>query len=97
MVASLYGHYSTNTAVFEAGGLIHISIRDLKLCASFVQFVVPLQYVVQVRQQEEHAGPLCGCALCISMDGTIVVIAVDGFELYVCLDRRLVRLHNPLA
>ena len=46
---------------------------------------------MQVRQQEEHAGPLRGCALCISVDGTIVVMAVDGFELCVCLDWRLVR------
>lgn len=90
MVASLYGHYSTNTAICGSGGLIHVLIRDLKLCASFIQFVVPLLYVVQVRQQEEHAGPLRGCALCISVDGTIAVIAVDGFELYVCLVRRLV-------
>ena len=81
-----------NTAVFEAGGLIHFSIRDLKLCASFIQFLVPLLHVVQVRQQEEHAGPLRGCALCISVDGTIAVIAVDGFELYVRLDRFLVQL-----
>ena len=67
-------------------------IRDLKLCARFVQFIVPLLHVVQVRQQEEHAGPLRGCALCISADGTIAVIAVDGFELYVCVDPRLIRL-----
>ncbi|KAF8120992.1 hypothetical protein EV363DRAFT_958874 [Boletus edulis] len=36
---------------------------------------------MSLRQQEEHAGPLRGCALCISMDGTITVIAMDGFEL----------------
>ena len=90
MVESLYGHYSTKKPVFEGGRLIHISSRDLKLCASFVQFIAPLLHVVQVRQQEEHAGPLRGCALCISADGTIAVIAVDGFELYVCSDCRLV-------
>ncbi|KAG6372767.1 hypothetical protein JVT61DRAFT_7165 [Boletus reticuloceps] len=65
----------------DDGGIAIWSLHDLKLCASFVQFIAPLLYVVQVRQQEEHAGPLRGCGLCISMDGTIAVIAMDGFEM----------------
>ena len=59
--------------------------------------MVPLLHVVQVRQQEENAGPLRGCALCISVDGTIAVIAVDGFELYVCFDCCRVVLDDLLA
>ncbi|KAF8549736.1 WD40 repeat-like protein [Imleria badia] len=65
----------------DDGGITVWSLQDLKLCASFVQFIAPLLYVLQVRQQEEHAGPLRGCALCVSVDGTIAVMAVDGFEL----------------
>ncbi|KAH0826520.1 hypothetical protein J3R83DRAFT_5527 [Lanmaoa asiatica] len=65
----------------DDSGITVWTLRDLKLCASFVQFIAPLLHVVQVRQQEEHAGPLHGCVLCISMDGTIAVMAVDEFEL----------------
>ncbi|KAH7885158.1 hypothetical protein F5I97DRAFT_1937434 [Phlebopus sp. FC_14] len=65
----------------DDGGLAIWSLDGLKLCARFTPFITPLIYVAQVRQQEENAGPLRGCALCVSADGTIVVIAVDGFEL----------------
>ncbi|KAF9220526.1 WD40 repeat-like protein [Gyrodon lividus] len=65
----------------DDGGIAIWTLQGLKLCARFIQFIVPLLRVVQVRQQEESAGPLRGCVLCISADGTIAVIAVDGFEL----------------
>jgi len=31
--------------------------------------------------QDEQAGPLRGCVLCIAEDGTIAVIVIDGFQL----------------
>ncbi|KIJ60314.1 hypothetical protein HYDPIDRAFT_177510 [Hydnomerulius pinastri MD-312] len=65
----------------DDGGIAVWTLQGLKLCARFIQFIVPLFCVVQVRQQEENAGPLRGCVLCVSIDGTIAVIAVDGFEL----------------
>ncbi|KIJ14943.1 hypothetical protein PAXINDRAFT_176598 [Paxillus involutus ATCC 200175] len=65
----------------DDGGIAIWTLQGLKLCARFLQFIAPLLHVVQIRQQEENAGPLRGCVLCISADGTIVVIAVDGFEL----------------
>ncbi|KIK98529.1 hypothetical protein PAXRUDRAFT_800852 [Paxillus rubicundulus Ve08.2h10] len=65
----------------DDGGISVWTLQGLKLCARFVQFIAPLLHVVQIRQQEENAGPLRGCALCVSADGTIAVIAVDGFEL----------------
>lgn len=33
--------------------------------------------------EEESVGRLKGCALCVSRDGTIAVITVDGLELLV--------------
>ena len=41
-------------------------------------FTVPLARVINLQE-----GRLSGCVLCISEDGTIVVIAVDGFQLCV--------------
>jgi hypothetical protein len=32
--------------------------------------------------RDEKVSPLRGCVLCISHDGTIAVIVVDGFQLY---------------
>jgi hypothetical protein len=56
------------------------SYSSFKLCARWIIFTTPLTKVIQFR--DEKAGPLRGCVLCISQDGTIAVIAVDGFQLY---------------
>lgn len=53
----------------------------LALCARWTIFTTPLISVVQFRAQTQ--GPLRGCVLCISQDGTIAVIVVDGFQLRV--------------
>jgi hypothetical protein len=53
--------------------------RSLRLCARWTIFVTPLESVVQFSGHEP--GPFRGCVLCCSRDGTIAVIAVDGFEL----------------
>ncbi len=52
--------------------------RSLKLLARWTVFTVPLARVINLEE-----GRLSGCALCISEDGTIAVIAVDGFQLCV--------------
>lgn len=52
-----------------------------KLCARWTIFTTPLASVIQI--PEEQDGPLRGCILCISVDGTVAVIVVDGFQLYV--------------
>ncbi|RDX48877.1 WD40 repeat-like protein [Lentinus brumalis] len=51
----------------------------LKLCARWTLFTTPLVRVIAL--QDEKVGRLHGCALCISQDGTIAVIAIDGYQL----------------
>ncbi|KAF8195899.1 hypothetical protein K438DRAFT_1826706 [Mycena galopus ATCC 62051] len=51
------------------------------LCARWTIFTTPLKNVVRFR--DEKQGPLSGCVLCVSEDGTIAVIVVDGFQLRV--------------
>ena len=50
-----------------------------ELAARWTIFTTPLFKVVQFHG--EDAGPLHGCILCISRDGTIATIAIDGFQL----------------
>ncbi|KAI0718156.1 WD40 repeat-like protein [Cerioporus squamosus] len=50
----------------------------LKLCARWTLFTTPLARVIPL--QDEKVGRLHGCALCVSQDGTIAVIAVDGHQ-----------------
>ncbi|CAK5284382.1 unnamed protein product [Mycena citricolor] len=52
--------------------------QGLVLCAYWVIFTAPLACIIPVPAEEQ--GPLRGCILCISRDGTIAVIAVDGFH-----------------
>jgi hypothetical protein len=54
-------------------------ISHLKLCAQWTVFLTPLASVLLI--DEKQSGPLSGCVLCISADGTIAVIAIDGFQL----------------
>jgi WD repeat-containing protein 7 len=58
---------------------INYCISHFKLYARWTVFLTPLASVLQI--DERQGGPLSGCVLCISADGTIAVIAVDGFQL----------------
>ncbi|KAJ7166355.1 hypothetical protein C8R43DRAFT_985618 [Mycena crocata] len=62
----------------DDGSVAFWTIDTLTLCARWTIFTTPLKNVVQFR--DEKQGPLRGCVLCISRDGTIAVIAVDGFH-----------------
>ncbi|RPD74051.1 WD40 repeat-like protein [Lentinus tigrinus ALCF2SS1-7] len=72
----------TGERVFIGGsddGTIALWTYDtLKLCARWTFFTTPLARVVALH--DEKVGRLHGCALCISQDGTIAVIAVDGYQ-----------------
>ena len=59
----------------------HFVRRSLKLCARWTVFTSPLARVVSLH--DESVGRLVGCVLCISEDGTVAVIALDGFQLCV--------------
>ncbi|EJF60945.1 WD40 repeat-like protein [Dichomitus squalens LYAD-421 SS1] len=52
------------------------ALSTLKLCARWTVFTSPLARVVPLHG--EKVGRLLGCVLCISQDGTIAVIALDG-------------------
>ena len=52
----------------------------LQLLARWIVFLDPLSEVIHL-----SSGRLKGCAFCISRDGTIALIAVDGCQLYVFL------------
>ncbi|KAF9071140.1 WD40-repeat-containing domain protein [Rhodocollybia butyracea] len=63
-------------------GSIAIWTMDLKLCARWIIFTTPLQRIAQF--PDVKGEPLRGIILCISEDGTIAVVALDGFQfLYV--------------
>ncbi|KAH7928777.1 hypothetical protein BV22DRAFT_1058262 [Leucogyrophana mollusca] len=62
----------------DDGGIGVWSLDTLKLCARWTVFLCPLIRVVQL--QNEKAGPLRGCVLCVSQDGTIAVFVIDGFQ-----------------
>ncbi|KAL0574420.1 hypothetical protein V5O48_007539 [Marasmius crinis-equi] len=55
------------------------SLVFLKLCARWTVFNTPLVKVLQF--EDIKTGPLSGCVLCVAEDGTIAVVAIDGFEL----------------
>jgi hypothetical protein len=61
-------------------------IRSLKLRARFTPFIVPLKRVAQVLQSNESAGPLRGSLLCVSGDGTIAVISMEGFKMWASIN-----------
>lgn len=80
MVALLFGH--TSNVCFASRQSIHTNRTlnsSLELCTRWTVFTTPLHQVTQFRGQQ--AGPLTGCVLCVSQDGTIVVIVIDGFQL----------------
>lgn len=52
--------------------------RSMHMLARWTVFIEPLKKVMQV-----PSGRLQGCLLCISRDGSIALIALDGCELYV--------------
>ncbi|KAI1788856.1 WD40 repeat-like protein [Ganoderma leucocontextum] len=62
----------------EDGTLGIWSLATLKLFARWTVFISPLAHVVSLH--DEKVGRLCGCVLCISQDGTIAVIALDGYQ-----------------
>lgn len=55
--------------------------RTLSLRARWTIFTSPLAQVIHITG--DTIGRLRGCTLCISQDGTIAVIAIDGYQLYV--------------
>jgi hypothetical protein len=53
--------------------------RSLKTLARWVLFIAPLQRVLLLKY--DKGGPLAGCLLCVSGDGTIAVIALENYSL----------------
>jgi len=51
----------------------------MKTLAGWILFIAPLQRVLYLRH--DKGGPLGGCLLCVSGDGTIAVIALDNYSL----------------
>ncbi|KAF8065183.1 hypothetical protein FPV67DRAFT_1501698 [Lyophyllum atratum] len=62
----------------DDGSIAFWTIDHLKLCARWTLFTTCLSSAIQV--EDTQNGPLKGCVLCISTDGTIAVIVVDGFQ-----------------
>ncbi|KAG7088816.1 hypothetical protein E1B28_012775 [Marasmius oreades] len=62
----------------DDGSIAIWSMHDLKLRARWTVFNTPLAEVLQF--QDIKTGPLTGCVLCVAEDGTIVVVAIDGFK-----------------
>ncbi|KAJ7465077.1 hypothetical protein FB451DRAFT_1262556 [Mycena latifolia] len=62
----------------DDGSIAFWASDTLTLCARWTIFTTPLASVIQFRNEKQ--GPLRGCVLCISRDGTIAVIVVDGFQ-----------------
>ncbi|KAL1733507.1 hypothetical protein EV714DRAFT_204586 [Schizophyllum commune] len=55
------------------------SADNLTLRARWTIFLTPLAHVVQL--PDVKGTPLRGCALCVAVDGTIAVVAVDSLEM----------------
>ncbi|TFK27655.1 hypothetical protein FA15DRAFT_635254 [Coprinopsis marcescibilis] len=62
----------------DDGSIAFWNMTNFELCARWIAFCVPLVQVVDF--EEEAGGLLHGCVLCVSADGTIGVIVVDGFQ-----------------
>ncbi|KAF9265238.1 WD40 repeat-like protein [Marasmius fiardii PR-910] len=62
----------------DDGSIAIWSISDLKLCARWTVLNTPLSRILQF--QDIKNGPLRGCVLCVAEDGTIAVVAIDGFK-----------------
>ncbi|KAG1887691.1 NUC071 domain-containing protein [Suillus subluteus] len=63
----------------DDGGIAIWALESLKLQARFTPFIVPLMHVAQVVQSNNNAGPLRKSLLCVSGDGTIAVVSIEGF------------------
>ncbi|PCH40392.1 WD40 repeat-like protein [Wolfiporia cocos MD-104 SS10] len=66
----------------DDGSVAIWSCRSLALLVRWTVFTAPLAYVIHVNG--EDVGRLRGCVLCISQDGTIAVITIDGHQ-FICL------------
>ncbi|KAI0671154.1 WD40 repeat-like protein [Trametes maxima] len=62
----------------DDGTIAMWSLDTLNLCARWTVFTTPLSRVISLH--EEAVGRLHGCVLCVAQDGTIAVIAVDGYQ-----------------
>lgn len=51
----------------------------MKTMARWILFIAPLQRVLYIKY--DKGGPLAGCLLCVSGDGTIAVISLDSYSL----------------
>ncbi|PPR04097.1 hypothetical protein CVT24_010670 [Panaeolus cyanescens] len=60
----------------DDGSVVLWSTNTFQVVARWNLFVTPLAQVVQF--VDESSSPLRGCALCVSQDGTIAVIVIDG-------------------
>ncbi|TFK73197.1 WD40 repeat-like protein [Pluteus cervinus] len=62
----------------DDGSIAIWTMNTLQLCTRWIIFITPVIAVIQF--QTEKVGPLRGCVLCVAEDGTIAVIAIDGFQ-----------------
>ncbi|KAF7290909.1 WD-REPEATS-REGION domain-containing protein [Mycena chlorophos] len=62
----------------DDGSIAFWTTDTLTLKARWTLFTTPLARVVHFR--DDKLSPLRGCVLCISQDGTVAVIVVDGFH-----------------
>ncbi|EJC98476.1 WD40 repeat-like protein [Fomitiporia mediterranea MF3/22] len=62
----------------DDGSIAFWDLATLKLLARWVVFTEPLAQVVHMG--DDFTSRLRGCCMCISSDGTIAVIAIDGFN-----------------
>ena len=81
MARSPSGLLSNSSLVLILPSADHLTRSTLKLCARWTLFNTPLARVITL--DDDKVGRLHGCVLCVSQDGTIAVVAVDGYELYV--------------
>ncbi|KAI5123100.1 hypothetical protein M0805_001456 [Coniferiporia weirii] len=66
----------------DDGSIGFWELSTLELKAQWIIFTEPLAQVIQL--ENNTTGRLKGCCLCISQDGTIAVIAIEGFS-FICL------------
>ncbi|KZT64172.1 WD40 repeat-like protein [Daedalea quercina L-15889] len=67
----------------DDGSIAVWDLQSLSLRARWTLFTAPLAQVVHLKG--DTIGRLRGCTLCISQDGTIAVIAIDDYQLFVFL------------